>query len=507
MTETSAQPPLRVLLVEDSPDDAELVLLELADSYPMLTSLRVESAAQMREALASQAWDAVISDYNLPDFGADAALATLREHGPDIPFIVVSGFVGEESAAAIIKAGADDFVMKSNLSRLSPVIERALRDAATRREHRSAQEALQRSEKRLRAITAAMGEAVFVVDRAGLLLWMNPEAEHLLGWSEAELIGKPVYAVIHRASPDSPPSPMQDCCCIKTLLDGKPHRNDDDLFLRKDGTAVPVAYVGTPLIEDGEIVGAVAAIQNITAQKLAHQQLQEARQRSQTLSAHLQSVREDERTHIARELHDQLGQMLTALKIDVAWLQERTCKSETACQDKIAGMRRLIDDTLQWVRRMSAELRPVMLDDLGLIAAVEWLLEEFSLRHGIPAHLDVDGEDEGLPQQYGTTAFRIVQECLTNIARHAQANQVDVELVIDRDRLRIVVEDDGVGFDPDEKRLHKSFGLIGIRERAEMLGGTCQLLSAIGAGTTVRVDLPLAAALPNAPSSPLETKP
>ncbi|HJW04309.1 MAG TPA: PAS domain S-box protein [Azospira sp.] len=481
--------PLQVLLVEDSPDDADLVLLELAEAYPAITSQRVESAAAMEQALASQAWDLVISDYHLPRFSADAALRLLQDR--DIPCIVVSGFVGEESAAAIIKAGADDFVMKGNLSRLPPVVERALRDAATRRENRKAQEELRRNEKRLRAITAAMGEAVFVVDAAGLLRWMNPEAEHLLGWGEAELIGKSIHEAIHRTSPDGPALPLEQCCSHQALQDGKPHRNDDDLFLCKDGTVVPVSYVGTPLIEDGKIVGAVAAIQDMTAQKLARQELQEARQRSQTLSAHLQSVREDERTHIARELHDQLGQMLTALKIDVTWLQERVSKAETACQDKIAGMRRLIDDTLQWVRRMSAELRPIMLDDLGLTAALEWLLEEFSRRHGVPARLEASGQDDGLSKECSTAAFRIVQECLTNIARHARAQQVSVNLDIAGERLTILVEDDGVGFDPEARRQYKHFGLIGIRERAEMLGGKCQLVSAPDAGTSVRVDLPL----------------
>ena len=491
MHNTPSPTPLRILLVEDTADDADLVLLELAESYPAITSRRVETASEMHHALVSQSWDLVISDYHLPHFSADAALKLLQEQAQDIPCIVMSGFVGEESAAAIIKAGADDFVMKGNLSRLPPVIERALRDAATRREHRRAQEELRRSEKRLRAITAAMGEAVFVVDSAGLLRWMNPEAEHLLGWSEAELIGKSIHEVIHRTSFGGPASPVDLCCSLQALRDGKPHRNDDDIFLRKDGSIVPVSYVGTPLIEDGQIVGAVAAIQDMTAQNQARQELLEARQRSQTLSAHLQSVREDERTHIARELHDQLGQMLTALKIDVAWLQERIGKSESACQDKIAGMRRLIDDTLHWVRRMSAELRPIMLDDLGLTAALEWLLEEFSRRHGIPARLEVTGQDDSLAKDCGTAAFRIVQECLTNIARHARAQQVSVSLDIAGQRLSILVEDDGVGFDPEAKPPHKHFGLIGIRERAEMLGGKCQLVSAPGAGTSVRVDLPL----------------
>lgn len=484
---------LRLLLVEDSADDAALILLqlELAAIWPRIVHRRVETAAALRTALAEESWDVVISDYNLPRFGAEGVLAELAGHDAGLPVIVVSGFVGEESAAAVIKAGADDFVMKGNLGRLAPVIQRALRDAATRREHHAAQAALQRSEKRLRAITDAMPEAVFVVDPRGRLRWMNPEAERLLGWREEDLIDRAVHDVIHRAAADAPPSPPDLCCSLRALRDGHTHRNDDDTFLHKSGAPVPVSYVATPLVEDGRVVGVVTAIRNIAAQKQARLDLLEARQRSQTLAAHLQSAREQERTRIARELHDQLGQMLTALKIDVTWLREHLPREDAPSQDKIAGMKRLIDDTLQWVRRMSSELRPVMLDDLGLGAAIEWLLEEFASRHGIACRLEGADDDIDLADDCATAAFRIVQEALTNVARHAGARALHVRLAQRDDRLAIRIADDGRGFDPEQPRARSSFGLIGIRERAEMLGGCCTLRSAPGQGTTLDIELPL----------------
>jgi two-component system sensor histidine kinase UhpB len=481
---------LSILLVEDSPDDADLLLLQLAERGLDARWRRVETEEGMRQALAEQAWDVVIADFNLPRFSAEAALAVLQQSACDIPFIVVSGFIGEESTVQLMKAGAHDVVMKDNLARLLPAIERELREAETRRAHRRAEEALRLSEKRLRAITAALGEAVFVVDPDGLLLMMNPEAEQLFGWRESELLGKNVHDIVHRHSPESPPIEREACGSFLSIRQGQRQRVEDDLYLRKDGSMVPVAYVSTPLFEDGRLVGAVTAAQNISERKRARQELLESRRRFQELSAHLQSVREAERTSIARELHDELGQMLTALKMDVSWLQARVV-ADAAIEGKIGGMTRLIDDTLDWVRQMSAELRPVMLDDLGLRAAVEWLLEGFAERHGIATELQAAQTEFRLEKEQGTAAFRIIQECLTNVARHAAAGKVVVTLVMDDAELHLTVRDDGQGFDPQAAPRRKSFGLLGIRERAAALGGRCQLDSAPAAGTTVSVHLPL----------------
>ncbi len=487
-----ARDELHVLLVEDSPDDAELILLELGERWPHLHSRRVDTAAGLIEALAAQGWDVVISDCNLPRFSAEEALTLLREQGQDLPFLVVSGFIGEESAAALMKAGAHDFIRKDKLARLTPAIERELRETALRREHRQAQDALRNSEKRLRAITAALGEAVFVTNADGELLSMNPEAERLLGWREDELLGKFLHDTIHRHGPDAPPVEQALCGALRAIHQGSCVRVEEDIFLHKNGSTVPVAFVATPLFEDGRLVGAVSAVQNIASRKQARQELLESRRRLQELSAHLQSVREEERTRIARELHDELGQVLTAFKMDVSWLGSKVAGDDAPVQAKLAGMGKLIDDTLDWVRRMSSDLRPIMLDDLGLRAAVEWLLEDFSRRHGIAAHLDACTKEFRLAPEYSTAAFRIVQECLTNVARHAGAGRVDVALRCGLGQLEITVSDDGRGFNPAASGQRKSFGLLGIRERATSLGGDCRIVSATdGSGTTVSVSLPL----------------
>lgn len=253
---------LRVLLIEDAPDDAELALLALSERWTEVHCQRVESAAELQTAL-NASWDVVISDYNLPTFDASAALALVRARDDTLPFIVLSGFVGEESAADMMNAGADDFVMKGNLPRLPLVVDRALRAAVVRSEHKMAQEALQLSEKRLRAITDALGEGIFVTDPNGALRWMNPEAERLLGWHEEELIGRSIHNIVHRTAADAPPSDPECCGSLQALRHGTAHRVEDDTYLHRDGTPIAVSVVATPLFEDGQLVGAVTVMQDI----------------------------------------------------------------------------------------------------------------------------------------------------------------------------------------------------------------------------------------------------
>jgi PAS domain S-box-containing protein len=213
------------------------------------------------------------------------------------------------------------------------------------------------------------------------------------------------------------------------------------------------------------------------------------------LSAHLESIREDERAGIAREIHDELGQSLTALKMDLAWLARRisgdSSASETTLLDKIRAMSQATDEIIQQVRRISSELRPSVLDDLGLLAAIEWLGSEFERRTGTPCELESNLEDSQLPRELTTAAFRIFQEALTNVARHAEATHVGVRFAIDDAKLCVEVRDNGKGIAPAALRSPKSLGLLGIRERAGRLGGTVRVGPAEAGGTVVAFELPL----------------
>ncbi|MCB0156139.1 MAG: sensor histidine kinase [Anaerolineae bacterium] len=211
------------------------------------------------------------------------------------------------------------------------------------------------------------------------------------------------------------------------------------------------------------------------------------------LSARLQSVREEERTHLARAIHDELGQSLTGLKMDVAWLQKHLDQQPPALLEKAQAMSDLIDITVQAVRRIATELRPGILD-LSLVATIEWQLQEFQTRSGIQTKLTSAPEETTLDADGATTVFRIFQEILTNVTRHAQATQVDVTLVESDTFLTLQVRDNGRGISESELCSPKSIGLLGMRERARLRSGEVHFQGTPGEGTVVTIRLPLTVA-------------
>ncbi|WP_435627187.1 histidine kinase [Candidatus Ferrigenium straubiae] len=490
---------MHVLLVEDSPDDAGLILFELNNAAFKVVSERVETGAEMRAAMKDGRWDVVISDFSLPRFGANEALAVLRETEADIPFIIVSGCVGEERAVSLMREGARDFVMKDKLARLVPAIERELREAAMRCEHRQAQERLQENERLLDGVTATLGEGIFVLNSEGRLVFMNPEAERLLGWTACELRGKDMHRFIHSQKQDGPPLPESCCGVLGVLRSGGVCRTEDDAFLRKNGSLMPVSFVASAIMENGKAVASVVAFQDISRRKQAERELLESREQLRELLSYSQTVREEERTRIARELHDELGQMLTGVKLDAMWLTKHLPREQPGMAEKVASMSKLIDETLDAMRRVAADLRPMMLDDLGLAAALEWLVEDFGERTNTNIRLEIDTEqrdgncrDAGsLGAEVSTAAFRIVQESLTNAARHAQAEEVLISLGCYDGKLLLMVADNGKGMGLAGEKGGNSLGIIGMRERAHSLGGNFHLFSTPGGGTTVLTIIPV----------------
>jgi signal transduction histidine kinase len=231
--------------------------------------------------------------------------------------------------------------------------------------------------------------------------------------------------------------------------------------------------------------------QEISERTRAEKELQQSQGKLRDLASHLQVVREEERTQIAREIHDELGQSLTALKMDVHWLRQRLPQDQPRLFEKIGIMSRLIDTTVHTVRRISSELRPKLLDDFGLSAAMEWQAKEFSSRAGIHCDLRSEPEDIVLDQARSTAFFRIFQETLTNIARHAQATRVEVLLTRNDRTVELTVRDNGRGITEPELANAKSWGIMGMRERAYSLGGRLKITSIPRQGTTVEVSIPI----------------
>jgi signal transduction histidine kinase len=228
---------------------------------------------------------------------------------------------------------------------------------------------------------------------------------------------------------------------------------------------------------------------DLSDMKRAERALRASSEQYRNLAAHLLSIREEERARISREVHDELGQSLTAVKMDLAWLAGRLPRSDGEMLKRIRSTGQLADSIIQSIRRISTELRPAVLD-LGLAAAVEWQLQEFQARSGVPCKVRLLIR-EVVPSNASTAMFRIFQETLTNVARHARATRVEVVLQKQRDRLVLLIHDDGRGFDQADPGLSKSLGLLGMRERAAILGGQVNIVSAAGKGTTVTAWIPL----------------
>jgi len=229
----------------------------------------------------------------------------------------------------------------------------------------------------------------------------------------------------------------------------------------------------------------------ITERKRVVEELKKSREQFRDLAAHLQSVREEERSQMAREVHDGLGQSLTALKMDLSWLGKKMPGDQDPLQKKINFMSGHVDETLKMVRHIATELRPGVLDDLGIVAAIEWQLHEFQDRSGIACKFSSQVETIPLGKGQSTAVFRILQETLTNVARHAEASQVEVSLEEKIGDVVLQVSDDGRGMEESDVRNSKSLGLLGMRERAFLFGGEVRIEGRPGEGTTVTVRIPL----------------
>jgi signal transduction histidine kinase len=215
-----------------------------------------------------------------------------------------------------------------------------------------------------------------------------------------------------------------------------------------------------------------------------------AREELAAFAAEASGVREQEKTRIARELHDELAQSLTALKMDTIWVREHLRSDPDGSAEKLTQMLTMLDASVAATRRIAADLRPLVLDDLGLGAAIEWLVQNFSQRSGVPCELDLD-EDLELQEPYATAIFRIVQESLANVGKHARASSVQVRVAREGDEMVLSVQDDGAGFRMADPRKPQSLGLVGLRERALLLKGRVHIASAPGQGTRVEARIPI----------------
>jgi PAS domain S-box-containing protein len=357
-------------------------------------------------------------------------------------------------------------------------------------EYKLALESLQRSNRHNEQLLAASGDGIYGLDIEGRTTFANAAAARMTGWDVRDMIGKHQHSLVHHTRPDGSPYPAEASPIYASLKDGTGQWVTDEVFWRKDGTSFPVEYISTPIWEDGKLVGAVVTFKDATARKRSEKKLQEYAEQLRTLSRRLLEVQELERRHLARELHDEIGQALTGLNLTLDASRELP---EEELRTNLGEGQHLVKDLMARIRDLSLRLRPTMLDDLGLLPALLWHLERYTTQTRVHVSFEHRGLERRLhPPEVETAAYRIVQEALTNAARHAEANDVMVRIWTDPDWLCIQVEDQGIGFDPKAvDTAGKSSGLSGMRERAVLLGGRLMVHSEPGCGTRVTAELPI----------------
>ena len=352
-----------------------------------------------------------------------------------------------------------------------------------------AEEQLARSEARLRAILDSAMDAIITVDDKQHIVLFNAAAEAVFGCPREQAIGVPLAWFIperFRAGHGEHVRRFGETGTSSRRMG----ESRIVMGLRRGGEEFPIDASISQTVEHGQRFYTVI-LRDVTERVRNEAALKRSREEIRELALAANTVREQEKSRIARELHDELGQALTALKIDVGWLKERAGGEGAELKAKLEAMQVLLDGTVAAARRISADLRPLMLDDLGVAAAAEWLVQNFTSRTGIGCRLDIAGSDPDLQDPYATAVFRVLQESLTNIAKHACASEVEVKLERADGVVTLCVRDDGQGFLPQAPRKAGSFGLLGLRERASLLGGDIDIESAPGRGTTVRMRLPI----------------
>lgn len=371
--------------------------------------------------------------------------------------------------------------------------------------------ASEEANRRLTLLLESTGEGIFGIDMGGFCTFVNRAACDQLGWRTEEVLGRNMHALIHHSHGDGAHYPECDCPIFNAFRRGEPCRIDDEVLWRADGSAFPAEYSSYPVIEHGEVQGAVVTFVDISARRQAeaalrasHDELeQRVAQRTaqlRELAHHLEAAREAERKRIAREVHDELGSLLVALKMDVDWLARRVGDpgQREPMVAKCQRMGGLVDTAVDSVGRIITDLRPSILDHQGLWAALEWQAQEFQRAGSDEWQVDVKMHvAAGVAPPEGGLAiavFRIFQEVLSNVARHARARRVAIRIDVDAPPapvLYLQVRDDGVGAAPEALADPRSYGVLGMRERAAHFGGRIGIESAPGRGTTVRLVMPL----------------
>lgn len=480
----------RVLMLEDTLTDAELAERELHKAGIVFTSLRVETRDAFIKALEEFRPDIVLSDYSLPDFDGMTALEIVRRDHPEVPVIMVTGALTDIKAVELIHAGAKDYVLKDGLARLASAVQRTLAAERGIRTRKATEKALRESEQQFRTLTENSPNIIMRYDRNCRHIYVNPAYERNTGIPYDKATG--ATPVEQWPTADTSMSADEYMTALHQVITSGIATNvlvEWSLPVSGELTSHDI-HIVPEYGADGEISGALAIGHSVTALKRIERKLQDSHALLRDLTRHREAAREEERRHIARELHDELGQQLMALRLNVNLLNLRFGKQEPLLREAINALLQLVDNTIQVTRNVSSALRPAILN-MGIVPALEWLAQEFSRHTGIACELQAMQSDICTQEDQAIALFRIAQETLTNAARHAQASHVQITFGREPDAYLLAVEDNGIGFDTKLPRKQQSYGLVGLHERALTVGGELTVSSTPGSGTVVRIRIPI----------------
>ena len=351
---------------------------------------------------------------------------------------------------------------------------------------KEAQAALKLANSELTQIFETSADGMRIVDSNFNMLRANETFCSLTGLKKEAMIGKKCFEVF------SGPLCHTAGCPLTRILNGEDRVECDSDKVQAGGREIPCIVTATPFRKpNGELVGIVEDYKDISERKHAEEELRQSRRRLRELASYLESAREKERIRIAREIHDELGQALTVLKMELYWCIQRISADDKILLEKAKALPQLVDESVHMVQRIASELRPGLLDNIGLSAAMEWQTTQFQERTGLECDIICEPHDIVLDQTISTTVFRVFQEALTNVARHAVATRVEITLKKGSGAIELEVCDNGRGITEKEISDPKSFGLMGIRERVHSLGGEVKISANNDEGTTIGIRIPL----------------
>jgi two-component system sensor histidine kinase UhpB len=493
----SPEPPsqdtrLHLLILAAEPGEAESLAAHFGGDGAPAHFVQVADATALRAALRGPHWDALLYLHGLPRLSAPGALKILHGQDLDLPFIIVAEPADEKAAVRAMRSGAHDVVSRDRLERLLPAVERELREARYRADHRATLAMVHDSEARFRGLAESLPGMVFHLQRGRdgsyRFLYVSEGSHRLLGIKQHELLASPKKFF---DAFDADDRRTLDLALTASAASGTPL--DWAGRLRGRSRRKWVELRSTPQrAEEGDGQGVVdwqGIATNITTNKETEAALRASREQLSELSFHLEAAKEEERERIARDIHDDLGSILVRLKIEAALLAAKLPTQPPALREKALSIEGLLDQAMGTASRVARELRPGILKEFGLPAAIESLTEDFSQHIGITCRVQCDDDLES-DADTSLALFRIVQEALTNVAKHAHASLVVVRLKREKGSIVLELRDNGRGISEADMAKPKSFGLRGIRERVYSLGGEFSISAGEHGGTHIRLRVP-----------------